>query len=184
MLQILNMELVIFVGLQGCGKTTFYHSFFERTHEHVSKELMRHRQNREAFQFFLVEKALKENRSVVIDDTNITATLRRPFIEIGKRYDARVLGYYFEHPILESFNQNIARSGRARGPDVAIYASAHKLEIPDYEEGFDEIFTVRIVDLRSSARFNAAAMSPQSQDSGEIGEIHDEESAPSSEKAK
>jgi predicted kinase len=32
------MELVIFIGLQASGKSTFYHERFARTHVHVSKD--------------------------------------------------------------------------------------------------------------------------------------------------
>jgi hypothetical protein len=36
------MELLIFIGLQGAGKTTFYQSRFAATHIHISKDRFRH----------------------------------------------------------------------------------------------------------------------------------------------
>ena len=32
------MELVLFVGLQGAGKTSFYRRAFAETHAHVSRD--------------------------------------------------------------------------------------------------------------------------------------------------
>ena len=40
--------------------------------------------------------------------------------------------------------RNQARAGRARVPDVAILATARKLERPRAEEGFDQLYTVRL----------------------------------------
>jgi predicted kinase len=36
------MDLVILIGLQGSGKTTFYRTHFAATHEQVSKDRFRH----------------------------------------------------------------------------------------------------------------------------------------------
>jgi len=38
------------------------------------------------------------------------------------------------------------REGKARVPDVAIYATAKKLVAPSIEEGFDELLCVRLND--------------------------------------
>lgn len=35
------MELIIFVGLQASGKSSFYRARFAANHEHVSKDLLR-----------------------------------------------------------------------------------------------------------------------------------------------
>ena len=63
-------ELVIFVGLQGWGKTTYYHEHFAATHVHVSKDLMPNARNREMRQQQQIEEALGGGRSVVVDNTN------------------------------------------------------------------------------------------------------------------
>ena len=69
-------ELVIFVGLQGSGKSTYYREHFAATHEHVSKDLMKNARDREAKQQLVVEKALAEGRSVVVDNTNPDPAVR------------------------------------------------------------------------------------------------------------
>ena len=39
--------------------------------------------------------------------------------------------------------RNALRVGKARVPDVAIAATSNKLEIPSFEEGFDELYFVK-----------------------------------------
>ena len=59
-------------------------------------------------------------------------------------YGAKVLCYYFEASVSECLRRNEARVGKARVPDVAIYATAKKLVVPSKEEGFDELLCVRL----------------------------------------
>ena len=44
----------------------------------------------------------------------------------------------------DSLERNREREGRARVPDVAIYATRKKLAPPSYAEGFDMLYVVRI----------------------------------------
>jgi predicted kinase len=139
-----SVELVIFAGLQGSGKTTYYHEHFAATHVHVSKDLMRNTSNRGARQRRQIEEALASGRSVVVDNTNPRAADRAPLIEIGKRMGARVVGYYFASQVKDSIARNRLREGKSRVPDVAIYVTSRRLVPPTLEEGFDEIRVVSI----------------------------------------
>ncbi len=138
------MELVIFVGLQASGKSTFFRTHFEVTHTHVSKDLFRHNKNRNRRQTQLIEAALQKGNPVVVDNTNPTVEERRPLIALGREYGAKVVGYYFDSKVSECLERNRRRVGKARVPDVAIYATTKKLARPSYSEGFVELFCVRI----------------------------------------
>jgi len=138
------MELVIFVGLQGSGKTTYYHEHFAATHVHVSKDLMATARNREAKQMMQIEEALAAGRSVVVDNTNPTLHSRAPLVAAGKRHGARVVGIYFDAHVPTSIMRNRQREGKARVPDVAIFVTKKKLVAPAIEEGFDEVRVVEI----------------------------------------
>jgi len=138
------MELVIFVGLQGSGKTTYYHEHFAATHVHVSKDLMANARNREAKQMMQIEEALAAGRSVVVDNTNPTLDSRAPLVAAGKRHGARVVGIYFDAHVPTSIMRNRQREGKARVPDVAIFVTKKKLVAPAIEEGFDEVRVVEI----------------------------------------
>ena len=132
-------ELIIFVGLQASGKSTYYHNHFAATHVHVSKDLMKNARDREARQRELIGKALSEGRNVVVDNTNPTPALRAPLIEIGRRHGARVVAYYFETTVKEAVVRNRLREGKARVPDVALFVAARKMVPPAMAEGFDEV---------------------------------------------
>jgi predicted kinase len=137
-------ELVIFVGLQASGKSTFFRNSFAVTHTRVSKDLFRNNKNRNRRQAQLIEAALQEGKSVVVDNTNPTGKERRPLIKLGCRYGAKVVGYYFESEARRCLERNRQRTGKARVPAVALYATAKRLVLPSYLEGFDELFYVRI----------------------------------------
>ena len=139
----MNTELVILVGLQASGKSTFFRERFAATHAHVSKDLFRNNRNRNRRQGELAEAALRSGRPVVVDNTNPTAEDRRPLVELGQRFGATVVGYHFDSGLRDCLARNARREGRARVPDVAIFATAKRLVPPSSEEGFDEIHRVR-----------------------------------------
>lgn len=138
------MELVIFIGLQASGKSTFFRKYFAATHEHVSKDLMRNNKKPARRQAQLIEAALEVGCSIVVDNTNPRVEDRTPLIELGNLYGARIVGYYFESKVSECRDRNQQRSGKAKVPDIAIYATIKKLVPPTYAEGFHQLFYVRM----------------------------------------
>jgi predicted kinase len=135
----MELELIILVGLQGSGKTTWYREHVAATHVHVSKDLMPNARNRDTRQQQQIEEALKGGRSVVADNTNPSLDSRAPLIAIGHRHGARVIAVYFEAHVPTSLMRNRAREGKARVPDVAIFRTKKQLVPPSLDEGFDEI---------------------------------------------
>ncbi|HEY9710127.1 MAG TPA: ATP-binding protein, partial [Oculatellaceae cyanobacterium] len=115
------MELIIFIGLQASGKSTFFRQNFVATHEHVSKDLMRNNKNPTRRQAQLIEAALQAGRSVVVDNTNPTVEERSPLIELGCTYGAQIIGYYFKSQVKSCLELNRQRLGKDCVPDVAIY---------------------------------------------------------------
>jgi len=138
------MELVIFIGLQASGKSTFFRTHFAATHELVSKDLFRNNKKPSRRQTQLIEQALQAGRSVVVDNTNPTLEDRTLLIQLGRQYAVKIIGYFFESDVLSCLERNQQRSGKARVPDRAIYITINKLTRPTYAEGFDQLFYVRI----------------------------------------
>ena len=138
------LELVIFIGLQASGKSTFFRGRFAATHELISKDLFPNNRNRNRRQEELIEAALSAGRPVVVDNTNPTVEDRRTLVRQGREHGAKIVGYYFESTARECVERNRLRAGKAKVPDVAIYATAKKLVSPSYPECFDELFRVRL----------------------------------------
>ncbi len=160
-----EVELVILVGLQASGKSTFYRERFAATHEHVSKDLFRNNRNPGRRQAQLIEAALKEGSPVAVDNTSPTVEDRRAIIELGRAFGAKIVGYYFEPDVRRCIERNRLRTGKEKVPDVAIYATAGKLVPPSYLEGFDELFHVRTTE-DSSFEVRACADGPRAQPHG------------------
>ncbi len=137
------MELVLFIGLQGSGKSSFYRERFADSHVLVSKDLWPNARRREARQRRLISEALASGRSVVVDNTNPTPALRAPLVSLGKSHGARVVGYAFESRLEDCLARNAKREGRARVPEVALYATRKVLRWPSLAEGFDALYFVR-----------------------------------------
>ena len=135
-------QLVIFVGLPGSGKSTYYFAHFAGTHAHVSKDLMPNARRREDRQSSLIEKALAAGESVVIDNTNASRDIRAPLIALGKRHGARIVAYYFECSVRLAIVRNAKREGKGRVPNVAIFTTQKKLQPPALDEGFDEVHVI------------------------------------------
>jgi predicted kinase len=138
-------DCIILMGLQGSGKTTFCRERFA-SHAVVSGDLMPSARRKADRVRAEVERALDAGRSVVVDNTSPTAAVRAPLIQAARDRGARVIGYFLEVATGEALARNRRREGRARVPDVAIFATARRLERPSRAEGFDALYLVRSAD--------------------------------------
>ncbi|AUX25412.1 kinase [Sorangium cellulosum] len=141
-----ELTLVVLMGLQGAGKTSFTRARWPGGHVHVSKDhFPRRAKHKDARQERLIAAALGEGRSVVVDNTHPTALVRAPLVALGRAHGALVVGYCFVARVDECLARNRGRQGRLRVPDVAIFATARRFEAPSLAEGFDELHAVRLV---------------------------------------
>lgn len=135
-------ELIVFVGLPGSGKTTYYRKHFSATHEHISKDRLGRRCGKELRQQKLLQDALGHGRSVVVDNTNVRIGDRSTVVQIGREFDARIICYYFVNSLRTCLDRNKQRTGRARIPVRALLWKYSLLVPPMLSEGFDEIVTL------------------------------------------
>ena len=137
-------EAVIFVGLQGSGKTTYFQDHFAATHEHISRDTQLTPQRETA----AMRECLRAGRSFVIDNTNTTRAMREPYIREAKTAGFRVLSCFFDTPVRTAIGRNNHRKDKKPIPVPAILRTAKHLQPPSIDEGIDEI---RIIPAAASA---------------------------------
>lgn len=140
----LEVQVVVFMGLPGSGKTSFYRERFAETHALLSKDLLRSGTRKQARLERRFEEALAIGRPVVVDNTHPSRAERAPWIERGRAAGWQVVGYWFASSAEDCRARNEARTGRERVPDVGFYAALGRLERPSRDEGFDRLLVVRL----------------------------------------
>ncbi len=133
-----NKVMIIFIGIQASGKTTFYKRFLRQYYEHISLDILNTR-NKERL---AIERCIEQGGNFVVDNTNPQKADREKYITIAKENGYHVVGYYFKSSISECIERNEQRSGKAKVPRCAIAGTSNKLELPDRKEGFDELYYV------------------------------------------
>ncbi|WP_165045726.1 ATP-binding protein [Dysgonomonas sp. ZJ709] len=137
------MVAVIFCGIQATGKSSFYKQNFFKTHVHISMDLLKTRNRENRF----IDLCLETEQSFLIDNTNPSRNDRGKYIEkIREKRDCKLICYYFQSKIEDALNRNTERIGKERIPDVGIKATFNKLELPSFDEGFDEIYYVELIE--------------------------------------
>jgi predicted kinase len=136
------MEAVIFVGIQGAGKSTFFKRNFFDTHIRINLDMLRTK-NREKLIF---EACLEAKQKFVVDKTNLTREEREKYILQAINHGFKIVGYYFQADLKKAIERNNQRSEKAKVPEKAILVSFKRLQIPEYDEGFSELFYVSIND--------------------------------------
>lgn len=135
----MNKTIAILMGLQGSGKSTFYKTYLSDNFVCVNLDTLKTRHQEK----LLIEECLSNEASYAIDNTNPTRLDRERYIPIAKKAGYRIVGYFLESKIMDCMQRNALRKGRARIPEKAITATFNKLEIPSYNEGFDELYFVK-----------------------------------------
>lgn len=134
------MEAVIFVGIQGSGKSTFFKEKFFDSHIRLNLDMLRTK-NRERLIF---EACLEAKQKFVIDKTNLTREEREKYIVSAKSFSFKVVGYYFQTNLEKAIERNNQRMAKAKIPEKGLFSSFKRLQIPRFDEGFDELFYVSI----------------------------------------
>lgn len=134
------MQAVILIGIQGSGKSTFCQLRFFHTHIRINLDMIKTRQREE----IIFRACLEAKQPFVIDNTNHTTEDRARYISLAKQYKFRMIGYYFHCPLSDCQRRNAQRTGKQKIPQAAIAATYEKLVLPDWQEGFDELYYVQI----------------------------------------
>jgi len=134
------MEAVIFIGIQATGKSTFYKERFFKTHIRINLDMLKTRIREDIF----LDACIKAKQPFVVDNTNPSVEDRKKYIDIAKNAKFRVVGYYFQSNIADAIMRNKKREGKECIPLAGIKSTHAKLQLPSPEEGFDELYYVKI----------------------------------------
>lgn len=134
-------QIIIFIGLQASGKTTFYESLLAcRGLVHINLDTL-HTRHQEAM---AIRTCLDSKKSLVIDNTNPQIIDRQRYIPLVRAQGYEVIGIFFQSRVRDCIERNEQRDCRV--PRHAIPCTSSKLQMPTYDEGFDQLYFARIVD--------------------------------------
>ena len=136
------MEAVIFIGIQGSGKSTFYKERFFRTHVRISLDMLKTRRREQ----LLLDACVTAKQPFVIDNTNPTLEDRQRYIAAATLARFKIVGFYFSSKVAEALQRNALRSGKERIPERGVWGTAGRLVLPSLSEGFDALHYVKIED--------------------------------------
>ncbi len=140
------MEAVIFIGVQGSGKSSFYLARFYRTHIRINLDMLRTRHREQ----MLLRACVEGKTQFVVDNTNPTVTERARYIAPARAARFRVIGYYFRASLACALRRNSLRPKNERVPDKGIIGTQKRLQLPSLTEGFDALYTVAVDELTGS----------------------------------
>ena len=135
----MSKTMIIMIGLQGSGKSTFYEKYISKDFVRINLDTLKTRYQEK----ILFDACLKNGDSFVIDNTNPTRADRERYISAAKDKGYHIVAYFMESKIKDCIYRNSLREGKAKVPDKAIAATSNKLEVPSYDEGFDELYFVK-----------------------------------------
>ena len=136
------MEAIIFIGIQGAGKSTFFRDRFADSHVRINLDMLKTRHREQ----LLMAACLSGKQPYVIDNTNPTQEDREKYIVAAKAAGFRVVGYYFASKVDECKRRNEQRSGDEAVPVRGLLGTYKRLQLPTAAEGFDTLYYVSIGD--------------------------------------
>lgn len=134
------MEAILFIGIQGAGKTTFYRERFFDSHIRINLDMLKTRYREKVF----LSACLLAKQPFVVDNTNALAKERAVYIEPARENAFRVHAYFFEPDVRASIARNSKRTGKGVIPVQGVLGTYKRLEPPRRDEGFDQIYRVRL----------------------------------------
>lgn len=146
-----KMELILMVGIPGSGKTTYAQRHFP-SHTHVSLDKLKAMPRNQRLQLYrkfnlphpkrpnqnrpledkLIEQAMQQEKSIIVDDTNLTIEIRKRHISAAQRYGYTVNAIFFKN-IKQAYEQNCNRKKCV--PQRALDIMVMQLEEPTKDEG-------------------------------------------------
>ncbi|KAH8549917.1 polynucleotide kinase 3 phosphatase-domain-containing protein [Umbelopsis sp. PMI_123] len=143
-----GQEVIVFVGYPASGKSTFAHKHLvPNGYVYVNQDTLKTRDNCIA----ACKAALREGKSVVIDNTNANKETREYYVKAAKSSNVKIRCFWFTAPKELAQHNNIYRAyhasdrGRELLPGMVFDSFSKKFQEPMLSEGFEEIKKINFV---------------------------------------
>jgi bifunctional polynucleotide phosphatase/kinase len=147
-----TQTLIINVGYMASGKTTYTKDFLKHQYingkgedfVYINQDLLKTAKKC----IKDCETALKNKKSVIIDNTNPSVNVRKEYIDLAKKYKVtNVICNYFntdiEHSMHNMLYRHVITNGKSKIiPDMVFYMFRKRFVMPELSEGFSHINTI------------------------------------------
>lgn len=142
-----KLELILLVGTPGCGKSSISRKYSKLGYVIINQDTLK-----TAKKCITLSKiAIENNQSLVIDNTNPSKLVRQSYIQLihdsNKTNDYNIKCIYFDVSQDISKHNNIYRNiinpQREVVPRIAYDVFKKKFEMPNVDEGFDQIIILK-----------------------------------------
>ncbi|XP_053503068.1 bifunctional polynucleotide phosphatase/kinase [Ictalurus furcatus] len=155
-----SQEIIVAVGFPGSGKSTFFQThIIPKGYVYVNRDTLGSWQHCVS----ACERALKEGRSVAVDNTNPDLESRKRYVDVSKSAGVPCRCFNFTTSLEQAKHNNRFRemvpSATKHAPvnDLVFHSYKKKFAAPTLSEGFSEILQIHFVpsftDSRSEALF-------------------------------
>ncbi|XP_039987725.1 bifunctional polynucleotide phosphatase/kinase isoform X2 [Xiphias gladius] len=153
-------EVIVAVGFPASGKSTFFHThIIPKGYVYVNRDTLGSWQSCVS----ACERALKEGRSVAVDNTNPDAESRKRYVDVAKATGVPCRCFHFSASLEQAKHNNRFRemapsdSKHAKVNDMVFHSYKKHFVAPSLSEGFSEILQIDFVpnfkDIQSETLF-------------------------------
>jgi histidinol-phosphate phosphatase family protein len=151
----MTQEVVMLVGMVGAGKSSHAQSYINQGYVWLNRDTIG---GKIVGLLPLMERALQEGKSVILDNTHVTIEHREPFITLAKQYKTPIHCKYFNTSFEDCqynlVNRILEKYGRLLSPSELeeeskrhsnifnvhiLYSFRKRLQLPTDSEGFDSV---------------------------------------------
>ncbi|KAI4871508.1 hypothetical protein NFI96_029131 [Prochilodus magdalenae] len=141
-------EVIVAVGFPGAGKSTFFHThILPKGYVYVNRDTLGSWQNCVS----ACERALKEGKSVVVDNTNPDLESRKRYVDVSQKAGVPCRCFNFTASLEQSKHNNRFREifpsalKHAHVNDMVFHSYKKKFVPPSLSEGFSEVLQIHFV---------------------------------------
>ncbi|XP_073779297.1 bifunctional polynucleotide phosphatase/kinase isoform X2 [Danio rerio] len=150
-----KQEIIVAVGFPGAGKSTFFQThIIPKGYAYVNRDTMGSWQHCVS----ACERALKEGKSVAVDNTNPDLESRKRYIDVAQSAGVSCRCFNFTASLDQAKHNNRFRemvpSATKHVPvnDMVIHSYKKKFVVPSLSEGFSEVLQIHFVPSFSDKR--------------------------------